>query len=126
MAMRRKVDLTLELGDEDGVYQMPWLDPELEKVHICKTYFRWLEKSKREFYVCNILRLNCLTVTVVMWVETRSLNFGTVDVFGQIILVGDRGAALYIVGCLVESLTFYPQILVILSQLSTIETVSRH
>lgn len=50
-----------------------------------------MEKSKRELYVSNVLRLNCLTVTVVMWVEIRSLNFGPVDVFGQIILCWGQG-----------------------------------
>ena len=40
--------------------------------------------------------------------------------------VGDRGAALYILGCLVEFLVSTPQILVIPSQLLTIDTVSRH
>ena len=40
--------------------------------------------------------------------------------------MGDRGAALYIVGCLVEFLVSTPQILVILSKLLTIKTISRH
>lgn len=45
-----------------------------------------------------------------MWVETRSLNFGTVDVFGSDhSFVGDRGAALYIVGCLVGILVSTPR-----------------
>ena len=51
----------------------------------------WLEKSKCELYVSNILRLNCLMVTVVMWVETSSLNVGTIDVFSQIVLCGGQG-----------------------------------
>ena len=42
------------------------------------------------------------------------------------LFVGDRGAALYILGCLVEFLVSTHQILVIPSQLLTIETVSRH
>ena len=62
-----------------------------KSIYLQNMFQGWLEKSKCELYVCNILRLNCLMVTVVMWVETSSLNVGTIDVFGQIALCGGQG-----------------------------------
>lgn len=48
------------------------------------TFWGQLEKSECELYVSNVSRLNCLTVTVVMWVGTGSLNFSTVGILGRI------------------------------------------
>lgn len=59
-----------------------------KSIYSQNTFWGQLEKSECELYVSNVSRLNCLTVTGVMWEGTGSLNFSTVGILGQIILRG--------------------------------------